>query len=99
MASPKGSLSLTPAAQYTFPQIFYKHRIRPNPKPAHLAQLSVSGRTAVVTGGNAGIGLGCSRILLSLGLSHLMLAVRTPQKGEDAAKPLRQRYPKAKIDV
>ncbi|KAJ4157692.1 hypothetical protein NW754_009340 [Fusarium falciforme] len=97
MAAPGGSLSLTPEP-YTFAKIFVKHQIRPNPKP-NLENNTVAGKTAVITGGNGGIGLECGRILLSLHLSHLVLAVRTPEKGEEAAASLRKLYPKARIDV
>jgi NAD(P)-dependent dehydrogenase (short-subunit alcohol dehydrogenase family) len=97
MSSPVGSLSLTPGT-YTFPRIFYKHQIRPNPKP-NLESNTVAQKTAVITGGNAGIGLECGRLLLSLQLSHLILTVRSLPKGEEAAGPLRKLYPKAKIDV
>ncbi|KAI8669635.1 hypothetical protein NCS57_00778900 [Fusarium keratoplasticum] len=98
MAAPGGSLSLTPEQPYTFAKIFVKHQIRPNPKP-NLENNTVAGKTAVITGGNGGIGLECGRILLSLHLSHLILAVRTIAKGEEAATSLRKLYPKAKIDV
>ncbi|KAI0132907.1 hypothetical protein BJ170DRAFT_719061 [Xylariales sp. AK1849] len=97
MASPVRSLSLTPDT-YTFPRIFFKHQIRPNPKPT-LETNSVTQQTAVITGGNAGIGLECGRLLLSLQLSHLILAVRSIEKGEEAASPLRKLYSTAKIDV
>jgi NAD(P)-dependent dehydrogenase (short-subunit alcohol dehydrogenase family) len=92
-----GSLSLTPD-NYTFLKIFTKHQIRPNPKPP-LESNSVAEQTAIITGGNGGIGLECGRLLLSLQLSHLILTVRSLQKGEEAADPLRKLYPKAKIDV
>ncbi|KAJ3546926.1 hypothetical protein NM208_g1761 [Fusarium decemcellulare] len=98
MSAPGGSLSLTPEQPYTFAKIFVKHQIRPNPKPA-LENNSVSGKAAVITGGNGGIGLECGRILLSLHLSHLILAVRSLAKGEEAAAALRKHYPKSKIDV
>ncbi|KAH8655880.1 hypothetical protein BX600DRAFT_401858 [Xylariales sp. PMI_506] len=97
MAAPASSLSLTPE-QYTFQKIFFKHQIRPNPKP-QFNSLSVAQKTAVITGGNAGIGLECARLLLSLQLSHLILAVRSLNRGEAAAATLRKLYPKAKIDV
>lgn len=97
VVSPSGSLSLTPE-NYTFSKIFFKHQIRPNPKPA-LESNSIAQQTAVITGGNTGIGLECGKLLLSLQLSHLILAVRSLQKGEEAAGPLRTLYPNAKIDV
>ncbi|TRM57268.1 hypothetical protein BD626DRAFT_515617 [Schizophyllum amplum] len=54
------------------------------PVPELPASLDISGKTAIVTGGNAGLGLAIARTLLQRGLSHLILAVRTPAKGEDA---------------
>ncbi|RSL52511.1 hypothetical protein CEP54_010851 [Fusarium duplospermum] len=98
MAAPGGSLSLTPEQPFTFSKIFVKHQMRPNPKPS-LENNTVAGKTAVITGGKGGIGLECGRILLSLHLSHLILAVRTLAKGEEAVASLRRLYPKAKIDV
>lgn len=52
-------------------------------RDAHLG-----GRTAIVTGGNGGIGLECSRQLLDLGLTRLILAVRDEAKGEAARQAL-----------
>lgn len=97
MASPRGSISLPPRHD-TFPENFFKHQIRPNSKPNY-DSLSVAGQTAIITGSNTGLGLESGRILLSLQLSHLILAVRTLKKGEDAAIPLRKLYPKAQVDV
>ena len=42
----------------------------------------LSGQTAIVTGGNTGIGLDVARILLDLGLSKLILGVRNVEGGE-----------------
>ncbi|RVX70133.1 hypothetical protein B0A52_06305 [Exophiala mesophila] len=56
-------------------------------------------QTVIVTGANVGIGLEAARVLLSLQASHLILAVRSLDKGEAAAGPLRKAYPKAKIEV
>ncbi|CAK7203232.1 hypothetical protein SEUCBS139899_005963 [Sporothrix eucalyptigena] len=54
---------------------------------------------AIITGANSGIGLHAARHLLSLKLSHLVIAVRTLPKGELAAAWLRQDYPFAKVEV
>lgn len=48
----------------------------------------LSGKAAVITGANGGIGMECSRQLLDLGLSKLILAVRDEAKGEAARKTL-----------
>lgn len=97
MAAPGSSISLPPRHD-TFLKVFIKHQLRPNPKPP-LEWISVSEQTAVITGGNTGIGLECGRLLLSLHLSHLILTVRSLESGERAAAPLRKLYPEAKIDV
>lgn len=62
-------------------------------------ETSLSGKTAIVTGANTGLGFDSARQLLALKLSHLIIAVRSTSKGETAAADLRQRYPKAKIEV
>ncbi|KAL2059806.1 hypothetical protein VTL71DRAFT_10190 [Oculimacula yallundae] len=80
------------------PPYFFKHQLRPNPKP-RFENLSVAHQTAVITGGNTGIGLESGRLLLSLKLSHLILAVRSYQKGEEVAISLRKLFPEAKIEV
>jgi NAD(P)-dependent dehydrogenase (short-subunit alcohol dehydrogenase family) len=97
MAISQGSLSL-PAESYSFPKVFFKHQIRPNAKPS-LDLGSAAGATAIITGANAGIGLESAKILLSLNISHLVLAVRTLTKGEEAAAPLRVAFPQTKIEV
>ncbi|KAF7534077.1 hypothetical protein G7054_g6532 [Neopestalotiopsis clavispora] len=48
----------------------------------------LSGKTAILTGANGGIGIECSRQLLDLGLSKLILAVRDEAKGEIARESL-----------
>lgn len=61
----------------------------------------LSGKTAIITGSNTGLGYEAARQLLKLKLTHLILAVRTPTKGEAAAAELRSSFPdfKAKIEV
>jgi NAD(P)-dependent dehydrogenase (short-subunit alcohol dehydrogenase family) len=46
-------------------------------------------RTALVTGGNRGIGLETCRQLAESGM-RVVLAARDPEKGEDAARKLRE---------
>ncbi|KAF3004586.1 hypothetical protein E8E14_006004 [Neopestalotiopsis sp. 37M] len=48
----------------------------------------LSGKTAILTGANGGIGIECSRQLLDLGLSKLILAVRDEAKGKIARESL-----------
>lgn len=67
---------------------------RPKPIKADL-----SGQTAIITGANVGLGFETGRQLLGLGLSRLILAVRSQAKGDAAAATLRKEHPSAKIDV
>lgn len=75
-----------------------KSQFRTKPK-APPATTTLSGQTALVTGSNIGIGLECARQFLKLQVSHLILGVRSIERGEQAAAPLRKSYPNAKIEV
>ncbi|KAL7922558.1 hypothetical protein ACQKWADRAFT_326772 [Trichoderma austrokoningii] len=57
------------------------------------------GKCAIITGSNTGLGFESARQLLALGLPHLIMAVRSLEKGNEAAKRLRDENPAAKIDV
>ena len=84
----------------SFGPIFIQNQFRTTiDLPTQAMYPHVSGQCAIVTGSNTGLGLEASRQLLSLGLSHLVMAVRSVSKGEAAAKPLRASYPSAVIDV
>jgi NAD(P)-dependent dehydrogenase (short-subunit alcohol dehydrogenase family) len=61
--------------------------------------IDLSGQVAIVTGANSGLGFHCARHLLSLQLSHLILAVRSLKKGEEAAAKLQKEFPTARLDV
>ncbi|KAI5461975.1 hypothetical protein BGZ63DRAFT_354550 [Mariannaea sp. PMI_226] len=86
------SLDCTPGPYRFFHSQFAKYV--PIPKGTSLA-----GQIAIVTGSNAGLGFRCAETLLELGLSHLILGVRTVSKGEAAASKLQQIFPKASIEV
>ncbi|KAH7000600.1 hypothetical protein EDB80DRAFT_649763 [Ilyonectria destructans] len=60
---------------------------------------NLEGQVAIVTGSTSGLGLEASRQLLSFGLSGLIMAVRSVEKGEQVASQLRAQYPKANIQV
>lgn len=60
---------------------------------------SVQGKCAIITGSNTGLGFESAAQLLALGLPHLIMAVRSLEKGNEAAKRLRDANPAAKIDV
>ncbi|PON25370.1 hypothetical protein TGAM01_v205664 [Trichoderma gamsii] len=50
--------------------------------------VDLRGKTAIITGSNTGLGFECARQLLDLGLSKLIVAVRSEAKGEEAKKLL-----------
>ncbi|WKT53678.1 Short-chain dehydrogenase/reductase SDR [Fusarium oxysporum f. sp. vasinfectum] len=77
--------------------ILYKQLlVHPKPLPT---KVSLGGQTAVITGANSGIGLEASRQLLQLGLSRLIMAVRSQASGDTAAEKLRTEFPNANIQV
>lgn len=60
---------------------------------------NLNGKVAIVTGASSGLGLEASRQLLSFGLSCLILAVRSTEKGEIVASKFRTDYPGATVHV
>jgi NAD(P)-dependent dehydrogenase (short-subunit alcohol dehydrogenase family) len=60
---------------------------------------SLKGKVAIVTGSNVGLGYEAAKQLLTLGLSRLVVAVRSIERGNDAASKLQLANPKATIDV
>lgn len=89
------SKDLKPLGVPFFPNIFFKNQFCT--KPVWPSNINLSGKTAIITGANQGLGFECADQLLSFGLSRLIIAVRSPAKGEAAAKILRKH--KAVVDV
>src|SRR3954451_15355612 len=58
----------------------------------------LSGRTALVTGANGGLGLQTALALAGAG-AHVVLAARDPGKTADAEARIRERYPSASLEV
>lgn len=69
---------------------FFKRQLFHKPPIISPSEVNLTGRTAIVTGSNIGLGFECSRQLLDLGLSRLILAVRSVSKGEAAREILKQ---------
>ncbi|TLD29333.1 hypothetical protein PspLS_03965 [Pyricularia sp. CBS 133598] len=90
------SLEAQAAAEATFKGFLWRQREAPKALPAGT---SAKGQTSIVTGSNTGLGLEASRQLLQLGLSHLVMGVRSKARGDAAAEQLRAEFPDAKISV
>jgi len=58
----------------------------------------LSGKLAVVTGSNSGLGLGLATRLAAAG-AHVIMAIRNQAKGEAAAKDIRAKVPDAKLTL
>lgn len=69
------------------------------PLPTKQAYPQVENNVAVITGSNTGLGYEASKQLLSLGLSRLVMGVRSLEKGREAARKLQHIAPNAKVDV
>jgi retinol dehydrogenase-12 len=81
----------------TFAGFFYRQlAVKPKPLPA---SVRVDGKTALVTGANAGLGLETARDLASRGLARLILAVRSVGKGEEAKKLILAESPGVEVLV
>lgn len=57
-----------------------------------------TGKVVVVTGANSGLGLEAAQVLASLG-AQVVMAVRSVEKGEQAAQTIRQSVPTGRIEV
>ncbi|OQU94000.1 hypothetical protein CLAIMM_00425 [Cladophialophora immunda] len=92
------SKDLPPITTSFFPRLFIRNQFLA--KPQRLPKgTDLSGKVVIITGGNTGLGFESACQLLSFNLSRLILAVRSPQKGAEAAKRLHATYPRATIDV
>lgn len=59
---------------------------------------SLEGKIIVITGGSSGIGLEAAKVLSSKG-AEVIIAVRNMEKGELAAKSIKELNPASKVDV
>lgn len=63
-----------------------------------VADVDLTGKTYLVTGASSGLGEEAARALAARG-ARVILAVRTPEKGEAAAAAIRARHPDARLEV
>ncbi|CZR53420.1 related to short-chain dehydrogenase/reductase family protein, putative [Phialocephala subalpina] len=89
-----------PTLPEKFFPIFWNNQFRVKIElPTRDKYSSLEGKVAIITGANCGLGFESARQLLTLGLSHLVVAVRSIEKGKAAASKLRLANPSAIIDV
>lgn len=62
-------------------------------------EADLSGKTLLITGSNSGIGLACAKIVPNYGVAHIIMAVRSIPKGEEAAASFRHAYPNCNVEV
>ena len=83
-----------------FGKVFWNNQFKVNIELPTIRKFgSLKGKTAIVTGANTGLGFESARQLLELGLSHLIVAVRSISKGKDAAAKLYDANSTARIDI
>ncbi|EED21269.1 short-chain dehydrogenase, putative [Talaromyces stipitatus ATCC 10500] len=85
MATPQ--FRLTPEKEASRSQWLHRQFLGKTP-PLTKNDVDLTGKTAIVTGSNTGLGLETAGHLLDLGLTRLILAVRTVSKGERAREGL-----------
>lgn len=84
----------------SFGPVFVRNQFRTTIElPTRSRYPQVQGKCAVITGSNTGLGFEASKQLLDLGLSRLIMGVRSLEKGNQAAKELSTSNPSATIDV
>ncbi|CAM1508641.1 Fc.00g054890.m01.CDS01 [Cosmosporella sp. VM-42] len=83
-----------------FGPVFFRNQFRTKiDLPTKQKYPDVKGKCAIVTGSNTGLGFEAAKQLLSLGLSHLVMAVRSLERGKAAATELIATNSSAKIEV
>ncbi|KAI0132836.1 putative short-chain dehydrogenase/reductase family protein [Xylariales sp. AK1849] len=83
-----------------FAPVFFQNQFRTKIElPTRQRYPDVKGKCAIITGSNSGLGLEAARQLLSLGLSHLILGVRSIERGNQAVSELRLVSSSARIEV
>ncbi|KAJ9620306.1 hypothetical protein H2204_012342 [Knufia peltigerae] len=93
------SKDMDPFPDNFFP-IFFRNQFRTKIElPSKSRYPDVEGLCGIITGSNTGLGHEASSQLLSLGLSRLIMGVRSIARGEAAASKLRSVNPSARIDV
>ncbi|KAF3766675.1 NAD(P)-binding protein [Cryphonectria parasitica EP155] len=86
----------TPEKFATFPQ-WARRQLFEHPRP--VTGVDLSGKTAIVTGANQGIGFEIADQLITLNISKLIIGARDEAKGQAAADKLKAQHKSAKTDI
>ncbi|KAK7432265.1 hypothetical protein QQZ08_001210 [Neonectria magnoliae] len=92
-ADPQPALSrdMAPLPE-NFGPVFFKNQFRTRIElPTKEKYPDVQGECAIVTGSNTGLGFESAKQLLALGLSHLVMGVRSLEKGKDSIQTFVQK--------
>ena len=60
-------------------------------KTVKIPSATFTGQTIIITGSNTGIGFECAKLLLTMNVSRLIIAVRNVQKGKEAVSTLQNK--------
>lgn len=83
-----------------FAPVFIQNQFRTKIElPTKSKYPDVAGKCAIITGSNTGLGFESARQLLSLGLSHLIMGVRSLERGRVAANKLGTANSSATVEV
>lgn len=93
MSAELGSRATSEASGFAF---LKRQFLKPKPLPDGV---QLNSQVAIITGASSGLGVEASRQLLKLGVSHVVLAVRSQAKGDAAAEKLRNEFPEAEVSV
>ncbi|KAI1408291.1 NAD(P)-binding protein [Hypoxylon sp. FL1857] len=100
MALPSPKFDISPQKEARM-SAFLCRQLLVTPPAVSPQEVDLNGKTAIVTGSNAGLGLECCRQVLGLNLSKLILAVRDESKGiaaRDSLSPAKK-HPGVVIEV
>ncbi|KAK7946575.1 NAD(P)-binding protein [Apiospora aurea] len=78
---------------------FFKRQFFGKTKEITRQDVDLRGKTAIITGSNTGLGLETARQLLDLGLSKLIMAVRSVPKAETARESLLEGRPPGSCEI
>lgn len=96
MANSQAKFDYTAEQYATFPQ-WLRRQLFEYPPPIENADLT--GKTAILTGGNQGIGFEIAKQLVALNISKLIIGVRDEAKGKAAADQLKASYKNKTVTI